>query len=73
MSLLAFILYLHHHHHHHLTNITDNSSTARPSVAYHLHVALQFADPGPLALGGAHVAKVMDGDGGTDTGVHLSH
>lgn len=40
--------------------------------SYHLHVALQFADAGSLALGGAHVAQVMDGDGGTGAGIHLS-
>lgn len=45
---------------------------ARVFESYHLHVALQLADAGSLALGGAHVAKVMDGDGGTDAGVQLS-
>jgi len=40
---------------------------------YHLHVALQFADAGSLALGGADVAQVMDGDGGADSDVHPSH
>ena len=43
------------------------------SASYHLHVALQFADARSLALGGAHVAQVMDGDGRTDAGFHLSH
>lgn len=42
-------------------------------LIYHLHVALQFADAGSLALGGAHVAQVMDGDGRTDAGVELSN
>lgn len=46
--------------------------TAPVFESYHLHVALQFADAGSLALGGAHVAQVMDGDGGTDAGVQLS-
>lgn len=41
------------------------------SIIYHLHVDLQLADAGPLALGGAHVAQVMDGEGGTDAGVQL--
>lgn len=45
---------------------------ARVFESYHLHVALQLADAGSLALGGAHVAQVMDGDGGTDAGVQLS-
>lgn len=39
---------------------------------YQLHVALQLANAGPLALGGAHVAEVMDGDGGAGAGVQLS-
>lgn len=44
-----------------------------PTASYHLHVALQLADARPLALGGAHVAQVMDGDGGADAGIQLSH
>lgn len=40
--------------------------------SYHFHVTLQLADAGSLALGGAHVTEVVDGDGRTDTGVQLS-
>lgn len=39
--------------------------------SHHFHVTLQLADTGSLALGGAHVAQVMDGDGGTDAGIQL--
>lgn len=39
------------------------------SPSYHLHVALQLADARPLALRGAYVAELMDGDGGADAGV----
>lgn len=40
--------------------------------SHHFHVALQLADAGSLALGGAHVAQVVDGDGRTDAGIQLS-
>lgn len=39
------------------------------SPSYQLHVALQLADAGPLALCGAYVTEVMDGDGRADAGV----
>ncbi len=41
-------------------------------ASYHLHVALQFADARSLALGGAHVAEEMDGDGRTNACIDVS-
>lgn len=48
------------------------NSLAAVSASYHLDIALQLADARSLALGGAHVSQVVDGDGRTDAVVSLS-
>lgn len=55
-----------------LFHLPSSSSLHLLVNSHHFHITLQLADTGPLALGGAHVTQVMDGDGRTDTGIQLS-